>query len=268
MFTPDPGTSRGRTVAVIGLVLVVAAIVAAYVLWRGVGKPAEEAKARPAPVKTEDVALTPEPGEDIELPPLDESDVLVRELVRKLSQHPRVAAWLATDNLLRNFTVVTVNIAGGQSPAKQLRGLGPEQPFVARGSEGSLTIDPKSYARYDGYADAVDSLDARGTARLYATLKPRIEDAGREVGVGSNGFDPVLERAIVELLRTPVVTGDVRLQPSPVTYAYADPRLESLSPAQKQLLRMGPRNVSIIKRKLREIATALGIPDSRLPAES
>ena len=79
---------------------------------------------------------------------------------------------------------------------------------------------------------------------------------------------PVLERAIVELLRTPVVTGDVRLQPSPVTYAYADPRLESLSPAQKQLLRMGPRNVSIIKRKLREIATALGIPDSRLPAES
>ena len=41
--------------------------------------------------------------------------------------------------------------------------------------------------------------------------------------------------------------------------------LESLTNAQKQLLRMGPRNVKLIQAKLREVAVALGIPASRLP---
>ena len=49
-------------------------------------------------------------------------------------------------------------------------------------------------------------------------------------------------------------------------YAYDDERLESLTRAQKQLLRMGPRNVRIIKEKLRAIALALGIPSRELPA--
>ena len=269
VFAPDSGTgSRGPLLTIVVLVLVAAALVAGYLVWRGAPKRADTARPPQVPVKTEDIALPAEPGENIDLPPLDESDTIVRELVRKLSEHPRVTAWLATDNLLRNFTVVTVNIAGGQSPAKHLRGLGPQGPFLVRGVEGNLTVDPRSYARYDGYADAVAALDARGTARLFATLRPRIEDAARELGTGSEGFDPVLERAIVELLRTPVVTGEIRLQPSPVAYAYSDPRLESLSAAQKQFLRMGPRNVALIKSKLREIATALGIPDSRLPPAS
>ena len=42
-----------------------------------------------------------------------------------------------------------------------------------------------------------------------------------------------------------------------MTYAYSDPKLESLSPAQKQLLRMGPRNGQAIRGKLQEIAALL-----------
>ena len=48
-------------------------------------------------------------------------------------------------------------------------------------------------------------------------------------------------------------------------WAYDDERLESLTPAQKQLLRMGPRNVRIIKGKLHDIALALGVPPNQLP---
>jgi hypothetical protein len=48
-------------------------------------------------------------------------------------------------------------------------------------------------------------------------------------------------------------------------YTYANPSLEELTPAQRQFLRMGPRNVRIVKAKLREVAGFLGIPDSALP---
>jgi hypothetical protein len=41
-----------------------------------------------------------------------------------------------------------------------------------------------------------------------------------------------------------------------------------MSAAQKQLLRMGPKNVQAIQGKLREIADYLAIPASRLPRPS
>jgi hypothetical protein len=57
----------------------------------------------------------------------------------------------------------------------------------------------------------------------------------------------------------------VRLTRDSVAYTYADPALESLSHAQRQLLRMGPRNIRIVQAKLREIAGFLGIPEESLP---
>ena len=111
----------------------------------------------------------------------------------------------------------------------------------------------------------MSALDAQGAARVYETLKPRVNEADRTMG-GAGTFDAELEHAIVELLKVPVVEGDVALRWEGIGYAYADPRLQELSAAQKQLLRMGPRNVRAIQGKLREIAAALGIPESRLPA--
>ena len=69
----------------------------------------------------------------------------------------------------------------------------------------------------------------------------------------------------MELLKVPVVQGEVELAPSGIVYAFVEPRLEEMSAAQKHLLRMGPQNVQAVQRKLREIANYLAIPASRLP---
>lgn len=206
-----------------------------------------------------------EPGDDIPLPPLDESDALVRDLVARLSAHPTIAAWLTTDGLIRNFVVVVDNIANGQPPAVHLKAIPPQGKFQVRREGDRLLLDPASYSRYDRHAAAVDAIDARGAARLYATLRPRIDDAYRELGASRVDFDAALERAIVALLRTPVVEGEIPLRAEKVSYTYVDPRLESLTPAQRQFLRMGPRNMRIVKAKLREIAGYLGIPPESLP---
>jgi hypothetical protein len=206
------------------------------------------------------------PADAVELPPLDDSDPVVRELVGMLSSHPRVMAWLATDGLIRNFTVVIDNIASGRMPARYLAVLRPTARFaVIERGEDELSIDPRSYDRYTPIADAAGGIDAAGAARLYSTLKPRIEEAYDALGVAES-FDRPLERAIVSLLQVPVIEGSVRLEPKGAGYQYADPRLERLTPAQKQLLRMGPRNVRAIQVKLREVALALGVPPDRLPA--
>ncbi len=207
-----------------------------------------------------------EPGEAIDLPPLDESDAVVRSLVERLSSHPQVAAWLTTDHLIRNMAVTVANIASGETPARHLRVVRPIGPFAVRQSNGETWLDQASYRRYDNLASAADSLDARGVARFYATVKPRLDEAYRDLGSAEPEFDTTLQRAIVALLKTPIVDGDIRLRADSVSYKFADPALEGLSKAQRQFLRMGPRNMRTVKAKLREVAGYLGIPDSALPA--
>ena len=254
---------------IVAIILVLAGLAGAgyFLYWR---------KAQPAPADVrahteQPVAADSKPkpvaeaGEAIDLPELSQTDAIVRQLVGGLSSHPSVAAWLAGDQLIRNFTVSTLNISGGRTPAVQLNRIRPTQKFQVRGSGADLSIDPRSYARYNTYADAVDALDARGTARLYATLKPRIQDAYKELGYPDGDFDRVMAAAINELLKTPVIDGRVGLVSKSVTYEFADSRLKSLSPAQRQLLRMGPRNVRLIQAKLQEIAPLIGVDLAQHP---
>jgi hypothetical protein len=270
--TPDessPATlSPTRPVGlwVVVTVLIAAAGAAAYLALAWRPRPAAtQATSAPTLAKSAQPSLGGI-GDPITLPPLDATDTLVRTLVQALSESPAVMAWLPTNGLIRNFTVVVTNIADGATPAKHLKVLRPASTFRIVERDGNAYVDPRSYDRYAAIADAIASVEPVGAAKLYATLKPRLEEAHRDLGSPDQSLDRTLVRAIVALLETPVVDGPVRLKPKGIGYAYADERLESLTAAQKQLLRMGPRNVRIIKARLREIALALGIPDTQLPA--
>jgi hypothetical protein len=264
--TPPPSRPPSFVPLIVGALVVIAAAGAYFFTRQTAPTPA------PSGSTTSTEATVEPPGPlgtevaPIDLPPLDQTDALVRELVRSLSSHPRLAAWLMTDGLIRNFTVVVDNVAAGRTPANHLRVLRPTGNFRPIDAGGTMVMDLRSYDRYNDLAAAAASVDADGAAKLYATLKPRIEDAYRELGQ-NEPFDRALERAIVHLLQAPSLQGEISLVPRGALYDYNDSRIERLSQAQKQLLRMGPRNTRVIQRKLRDIALALGIPPERLPAQ-
>jgi DUF3014 family protein len=222
--------------------------------------------AAPTPTATEAASPLGADVPPIDLPPLNESDQVVRQLAKELSSHPSVAAWLATDNLVRNFTVVVTNIASGEPATTRLTALRPRTRFQADERGQDLFVDPRSYARYLPLATATTSINPEGAARLYTMLKPRIEEAYAELGLPNRTFDQTLERAIVVLLSTPLPQGRVAVEPNgPVVYRFADPALEKLTPSQKLLIRFGPDNQRAVQTSLRNIALALGIPADRLP---
>lgn len=224
-----------------------------------------------------------------ELPPLDASDALVRDLVAGLSSRPRLAEWLATDRLVRRFVGAVVSVAAGTSPRDELEFLGPEGEFRVRrpgGGDGAgagdgepaageavggdasgaagrpAVIDPASYDRYDPVAATFVSLDTEGTAEIYRRLRPLFREAHRELGFSEGSFDGTLARAVENLLAVPIPDGPVEVVPAAegTDWAYRDAELEGLSPAQKHLLRMGPENVRRVQAKLRELARALDLP--------
>jgi len=262
-----PPQQRHTAATILAVLLIVAVGVTGYFVFRGQPAPA------PAPEASEPAAAPPPSpaplGAEAEvvptLPPLDESDDAVRELARTLSSHPTVAAWLATDDLIRTFTVVVANIASGEPATGHVPVLKPRGQFRVTEQGEDLYIDPRSYARYTALATAASSIDPAGAARLYSTLKPRIEDAYRELGHPDTPFDQTLERAIVRLLQTPIPSGRVPVRPAGASvYAFEDPKLEALTPSQKLLIRFGPDNARAVQTSLRAIALQLGIPGERL----
>src|SRR5262245_7951182 len=256
------GPERSKWIVLILLFLISAAVVG-YVVLRRQRAPQQAAV---APVSTPAPAPAPAAkggplvqAENIPLPPLPQMDALMRQLVTKLSSHPKVLAWLATNGLIENFTVATLNISDGKSPTLHWKGLGPQARFSVIKTTDGFMLDPKSYRRYDEYPAAIGALDAPNTARLYLTVKPRLMEAYRTLGFPEGDFDPVLERAMHELVTTPELPKDVALKEKVITYQFVDANAEALSGAQKQLLRMGPDNMRIVQGKLREIATQLDL---------
>ena len=136
--------------------------------------------------------------------------------------------------------------------------LGSDQPCVAKHRSEKVSLwDDVSDARYNQVTDVFVSLDTRIAAEFYELLEPRFQEAYDELGYPDKKFNTALFAAIGRLLETPVIEGPVRLVRPVVMYEYEDPRLESLAGAQKQMLRMGPRNTKLIQAKLSELAIEL-----------
>jgi hypothetical protein len=213
----------------------------------------------PAPVATP----TPTPSaEAIKLPPLDQSDALVRKLAASLSSHPQLALWLAQEGLVARLTVVAENVAAGANPRTHLGFLTPRRRFQVVTRNDRLVADPRSYEGYDAFADGVASLDATACARVYRLLEPLFDAAYRDLGHPDSRFRVILAATLARLSKVPVLTEDAPLRPvvKPILlYQYEDPRLEALSIPQKLFLRTGPRNVAKVQAKLRELDGALAL---------
>jgi len=263
---PAPPPQRPRRGTWIAALLILVVAVTGYLVYRN-----RASSSTPVAAETPDTppaAPTPLGAEAdaIALPPLDETDEIVRQLVSKLTSHPSVVAWLATDDLIRTFTVVMSNIASRERASGHVPVLKPRAQFAVDERGEDIYMSPRSHARYTQLATAASSVAPADAARLYTMLKPRIEDAYKELGFPDAPFDQTLERAIVLLLNTPIPTGPVRLQPAGAnSYAFADPKLEVLTPSQKLLIRFGPDNQRAVQSSLRAMALALGIAEDRLP---
>jgi hypothetical protein len=264
----EPKKIRGLAIAI----LVVLAAVAAVYYFVFMKKPAvpaasQEPTAEMVVPAGGEKAATGEMGEPLAFPPvaLAESDAAVREFAAAMSANPEFAKWLLTKDLVRKFVVAVDNVANGLSPKPHIDFFLPSGQFrVVRTKEGTL-VDEASYSRYDPVAGVVLSLDGTAAARLFRAVKPLLQEAYRDLGYPGVDFEDTLVRAIAELLETPVVAGPVKLEQKILSYAMTDEKLEGLSQAQKQFLRMGPKSVGAVQSKLRELTAALGVLETRLP---
>ncbi len=222
-------------------------------------------EALPAPVAQAQVPVAP-PEPNPSLLTLEQGEDLIRAKSAQLAAHAKLVEWLASEDFIRCFVSAVDAVAASKSPRRGLVFWRPRKKFSVVTKDDGLGLDPRSYARYNLAAEAFQSVDAQAAASLFKDLKPVFQAAYQELGYQNRDFEDTMIRAMQELLKTPVVEGRIRLNEKVISYSMADEHLEALSPAQKHLVRMGPKNTAKIQAKLRELAKALGVADDQLPA--
>jgi hypothetical protein len=140
---------------------------------------------------------------------------------------------------------------------KLLPGDPPKQAFSVVEEDEVIYISPSSYQRYDSYTDTLTALDSRRLVSSFHALRPMYEQAFQYLGLDPGDFDNTIIRALDQVLATPEIIEPIALQPKSVVYVFADPALENLPAVQKQLLRMGPDNISRIKQQARALREGL-----------
>ena len=239
----------------IGAAVIVALLGAgAWWLWRA---PAPTNAAPAAVTATEASIAAPPPP--VALPPLDEMDAFLRPLLQALSNRPELVRWLATDDLVRQLAAAIDQASQGDNPSSGFKELAPRSRMAVSRRNNRRLIDPASYRRYDGLVATVTSIDASAVARVYKTIRPRLNEAYQNMGHPGGDVDAAVRQALDILLNTPVVKGPVMLvEGSGARWAYEDQDLEELTPTQKQLVRMGPAHTDAMLVWLRALRAGLG----------
>ncbi len=196
------------------------------------------------------------------LPALNESDDLVESKLPELTLKKHLLKLFITEDIIRRFVVFTDNFTRGSVAYEHSLFIPPKVSFSANESvnkqnnEVTLQWDKRSSERFNLYADLLRSLNTDELVAFYAEIKPLINEAYAEIGY-TNDFTETLQLAITQILNAKIPNGSYELSRTSVMFTYKDNAIESLSDAQKILLRIGEDNIIVIKSVLLDISGQL-----------
>ena len=190
------------------------------------------------------------------LPGLNDADAEVKASLFSLNWKPGLASLFVTDDMIRKLVVQVDNIAQGQL----VRGHNIMQPLPQKfvgGEQAPYQMDESNFSRYEPYLQLLESVPPQQLLEVMQRYEPLAQEAYAELGYPDASFRQRIIAAIDVLLATPEVEYPVKLKRPSVMYTFADPELEELPAAQKQLIRLGPDNQQRVKQLLRAYRKAL-----------
>lgn len=230
----------------------------------------------PTPVPAPPVAEAPiqhpvEPAREPKgkaLPPLDESDAHVRDLLMGL-MGKRTPFFVSFDGFARRFVTTVDNLAKEQASPQMWPVIPTSGQFDAEVTTAGTVITAGNATRYTPFVRFAEVIDTRKAVGIYRRLYPLFQQAYEDLGVpGGKYFNDRVVAVIDNLLATPELSGPIKVklvdtkgspgaQRANRLFQFEDPKHEARSAGQKILLRMGRDNAAKLKAKLREARALL-----------
>lgn len=184
------------------------------------------------------------------LPALAQSDVMFKEDMLKLSKG--LAPWLNASDLLTKYLTIVNDFSQGLRIYKHIAFMRIDKPFAASRDQLGLYMGAENYQRYDALVAAINSVDVKSAIAVFQKYRPLMLEVFEEFGYPQgHQLEDLFTKSAAEILETPIIENRIGLLHPSVRYKFSDPKLEKLSPVQKQMLRMGPKNIQIIQQKVR-----------------
>jgi hypothetical protein len=251
------------------LVMIVAVVLAALLVWRGTHQeppavatpppaaaPSAPAPAAAAPKYPIEAATTTPPEFAAPLPDVADSDAALRDAMAALFAPPLDRVF-HLDQIVSRF-VATIDNLPRQAVAQQKMPVRPVGgSVVTTQADGRILLRADNAERYATYLRVMEQAETQKLVQAYVHFYPLFQKAYEELGYPHGYFNDRLVEVIDHLLATPDVPAPIDLTQPKVLYEFADPSLEQRSAGQKMLIRMGPVNESRVKAKLRDIRRAL-----------
>jgi len=198
-----------------------------------------------------------EPVPNFVLPTLDDSDIAAIKQLNQLTPQNKFSSWFHPEHLIRRSVTFIDGLSRGLQLNKMLKAPTPKGQFLAVKEGNKYWLNPKNYQRYDYLATTIESINNNQLIQAFHLFRPLLEEAYGELGYPPQELDSALIAALDQILAAPFSKGPVELTRDSVQYKYADPKLEALTPIQKQLLRMGPQHTQAIQDKAAFLREAL-----------
>lgn len=198
------------------------------------------------------------------LPSLNDSDQSIINLVGRVLSKDYFSSQLRMEAVILRF-VVTVDNLTKKKLAKKYRlvkeSKGKFLTSIDLATKDSIDeqyyIDENNYQRYAGFMKLISGIEADKLIAVYIYYYPLIQEAYDSLGYSGRYFNDRFVDVIDHLLETPRTRRRHALERSTVTYKYINAKLEARSAGQKIIMRIGPENERVLRRKLQQLRAAL-----------
>ena len=213
-----------------------------------------EAEPEPEPIPV----FIPEP---VEPPPpvVTEAtaDSYAREIIDSINGGKALKQFVAGNYVVERTVAIVDALRRGEVPYKLLPVGKPASAFPISDDGLRVTMDPAGFARYDAFANWVNSLDVDAIIAAFNDYESLATAALANMGVNDFDIRGAALAATTQIVATPSLPEGAELMRNEANWVYMDPEVESLTSLQKQVLRMGPENAELVQQKARELRGAL-----------
>ena len=237
----------------------------------------EDTVVSPEPISNEESALETQPKaqlidapveeieQALEMPPLAsyaKSDAFIKTQLKSdewavLGLNTQTLPLLKKDLLLQRGVAFFNGLSQGRISHKVWPFARLDTAFSVSKEGKTFWLDPSNYTRYNTVVQRISQINPAKALNFYRWTQPLWAIAYSELGYPAERLDKALISAIDLFLATPDIRGPIALKRDSVLYTYSDPKLEALAGTQKLLIRMGPKNRTIIKNWLRQVRQRL-----------
>lgn len=207
---------------------------------------APETDFSPAP----DIAENPELG-------VAALNLILTEQAASWSIEPLGTNFARQSNAVERAVAMLDNLRQGEVPYKLLPVARPKHAFGILDDGLAVTVNPSSFARYDGLAQTIGGINVEAIVSFYRQYQATLNAAWATLGYTDIALEDAVLSSLDIILLAPEISPSARLKKKEANWIYEDENLEALPSLQKQVIRMGPENMRIVQDTARSLRGAI-----------